>query len=97
MDSGIHTVKDLGAYAFWDTDIESMDLDRDKEVIVSRMFERAKLDDILKAIVYYGIEVCRDIVTSNKYLSKQAMYLAHLLLSVPLEKFKVYDPPRNNL
>lgn len=96
MNTAINTVKDLGQYAFWDTDVESMDLEKDKEVIVSRMFERAKLDDVLKTIVYYGVETCRNIVTANKYLSKQAMYLAHLLLSVPLEKFKAYAPSRDN-
>lgn len=96
MNTAIHTVKDLGQYAFWDTDVESMDLEKDKQVIISRMFERAKLDDVLETIAYYGIEACRDILTPNKYLSKQAMYLAHLLLSVPLEKFKAYALPRDN-
>ena len=92
----IHSVADLGGYAFWDTDVNSLNLEKDKYLIVSRIFERAKLEDVLNTIVFYGIEVCSKILTANKHLSKQAVNLAHLLLSLPLEKFKSYAPPRNN-
>jgi hypothetical protein len=97
MENGIHSVADLAGYAFWDTDITKMDLKKDKQIIIPRIFERAKLDDVLNTIVFYGIDVCSSILRSNKYLSKQAVYLSHLLLSVPLEKFKAHAPPRNNL
>jgi hypothetical protein len=96
MDLPIHSVADLGAYAFWDTDISTLNLEKDKQIIVSRIFERAKLDDVLNTIVFYGTEVCSSILTANKYLTKEAVYLSHLLLALPLEKFKAYASPRNN-
>ena len=97
MENGIHSVADLAAYAFWDTDIIKLDLEKDKQIIIPRIFERAKLDDVLNTIVYYGIDACGSILRANKYLSKQGVYLSHLLLSIPLEKFQAYAPPGNNL
>jgi hypothetical protein len=96
MDMPIRSVADLAAYAFWDTDIAKLNLEKDKQVIISRIFERAKLEDVLNTIAFYGIEVCGSILTANRYLSTQAVYLSHLLLSLPLEKFKAYAPPRSN-
>lgn len=91
-----HSAQDLAPYAFWDTDASQLDLQNDKDTIVSRIFERAKLDDILNTIAYYGIDVCTSILIANAYISRQAMFLAHLLLSVPLKKFEAYATPRNH-
>ena len=96
MKTRIESVVDLGAYAFWDTDVHTLELQKDKKIIVPRLFERAKLEDILNAIIYYGIPACASILKDNPHLSLQAVYLGHLLLSVPLEKFKAYVAPRNH-
>ena len=53
MKKRIESVADLGAYAFWDTDVHALELQKDKKIIVPRLFERAKLEDILNAIIYY--------------------------------------------
>lgn len=90
------TAQDLAPYAFWDTDASQLDLQNDKETIVPRIFERAKLDDILNTIAYYGVDACTSILIANAYISRQAMFLAHLLLSVPLKKFEAYATPRNH-
>lgn len=95
MKTRIDSVADLGAYAFWDADVQALDVQRDKAIILPRLFERAKLDDILKAITYYGISTCSSILKADPNLSKPAVYLGHLLLSIPLEKFKAYASPRN--
>jgi|SRR5665213_1864694 len=96
MDMQIHSVADLGAYAFWDTDISKLSLEKDMQLIIPRIFERGKLADVLNTIVFYGIDACSSILTGNKYLTKQAVYLSHLLLSIPLNKFKAHAAPRNN-
>jgi hypothetical protein len=95
MKSKSISAQDFAPYAFWDTDASQLDLQTDMDIIVSRIFERAKLDDILNTIAYYGVDVCASIMTANRYISRQAMFLAHLLLSVPLKKFEAYAAPRN--
>ena len=83
-------------YAFWDTDVEKMDLHTDKINIVSRIFDRGKLDDVLQFVSFYGKKECIHILINNPYLQKDAMYLAHTLLSIPLQAFKSYALQENN-
>jgi len=61
-----------------------------RKSIVSRIFERGKLDDVLFIIVLYGKEETGKILQSNKYLNRQGIFLAHTLLGIPLEGFKAY-------
>ena len=80
----------LPGYVFWDTDRGQLDLLKDKSMIVSRMFERGKLDDVLSVIVVYGKEEVARVLQDNKYLSRQGLFLAHALLGLPLQDFKSY-------
>ena len=50
---------DLGCYRkalFWDTTIESLDWDKNKEWIVRRVFEYGSEEEILETIRFYGKE-----------------------------------------
>ncbi len=96
MDVESHNRPLIPKYAFWDTDVQTMDLQTDKANIVSRIFDRGKLDDVLQFLSFYGKEECTRILINNAYLQKDAMYLAHTLLSIPLQDFKSYALPKNN-
>jgi len=80
----------LPVYAFWDVDREKLDLEEDKGFIISRMFERAKLDDIFTIVALYGRDATISILERNKYLNRQGLYLAHAILGTPLQNFKAY-------
>ncbi len=80
----------LPGYAFWDVKRENLDFSRDKPFIISRMFERGNLEDVLALVAFYGIDEARNILTSNKYLNRQGLFLAHSLLGLPLQDFKAY-------
>ncbi|KYP13504.1 hypothetical protein [Flavihumibacter sp. CACIAM 22H1] len=80
----------LPGYAFWDVKRENLDFSRDKAFIVSRLFERGKLDDVLSVIVLYGKDETAAILLNNKYLNRQGLFLAHTLLGLPLQDFKAY-------
>ena len=55
-------IPDVGLYAFWDIDKTKLDFNQDKYFIVSRMFERGKLNVVLKIIYYYGIHETKSIL-----------------------------------
>lgn len=80
----------LPKYAFWDIDRENLDFFQDKAFIVSRIFERGKLDDVLSFVVLYGKDETGNILRNNKYLNRQGLFLAHTLLDIPLQEFKSY-------
>ncbi len=90
METKVEIPLTIPKYAFWDTETEKLDLIRNKRNIISRIFNKGKLDDILKFIAFYGLEECIETLTGNEYLQEDAMYLAHTLLSVPLKDFKAY-------
>ena len=90
------SMPDIGLYAFWDIDKTKLNFSRDKDFILSRMLERGTLDDVLKTLSFYGIKEAKRVLTSNKYLSRQAMYLAHVLLNTPIEHFSAYAAHQND-
>jgi len=80
----------LPRYVFWDVKRENLDFSDDKAFIISRVFERGKLEDVFGILSIYGkVEVAR-VLKNNKYLNRQGLFLAHTLLGLPLEDFKSY-------
>ena len=86
----------LPKYAFWDISPEKLDVSGNKEFIISRMFERGKLDDVLSTIVYYGKDEAVKVLRDNKYLNRPGLFLAHTLLGLPLRDFKAYATLKHN-
>ena len=86
----------LPKYAFWDVSPEKLNVSRNKEFIISRMFERGKLDDVLSTIVYYGKDEAVKVLRDNKYLNRPGPFLAHTLLGLPLQDFKAYATLKHN-
>ena len=86
----------LPKYAFWDVSPEKLDVSTNKEFIISRMFERGKLDDVLSTIVYYGKDEAVKVLRDNKYLNRPGLFLAHTLLGQPLQDFKAYATLKHN-
>lgn len=80
----------LPRYIFWDVKREDLDFATDKVFIISRVFERGKLDDVFGVISIYGKDETAKILRNNKFLNRQGLFLAHTLLGLPLEDFKSY-------
>lgn len=80
----------LPRYAFWDVQRDSLDPAKDKQFIISRMFERGNFDDVLSLVAYYGVNEAANALKSNKHLNRQGVFLAHSLLGLPLQDFKAY-------
>lgn len=86
----------LPKYAFWDVSPEKLDISRNRDFIISRMFERGKLDDVVSTIAYYGKDEIGRVLQNNKYLNRPGLFLAHTLLGLPLQDFKSYATFKHN-
>jgi hypothetical protein len=86
----------LPKYAFWDVPLEKLDILRNRDFVISRMFERGKLDDVLSTIAFYGRDSTGSVLQNNKYLTRPGLFLAHTLLGVPLQDFKAYATFKHN-
>lgn len=78
----------LPRYIFWDVKRENLDFCVNKSFIISRIFERGKLDDVLGIIHIYGKQEVGEVLRNNTYLNRDGLYLAHTLLGIPLQDFK---------
>ena len=83
-------------YAFWDIDKSKLSFERDEDFIISRMFERGKLNDLLSIILFYGKKGSTRAVVENEQLSKSGLHLAHVLLGIPLTDFRSYASSRHD-
>jgi hypothetical protein len=52
---------------------ENLDFARDKRFIISGMFERGNLDDVLSFVSFYGKDGAGNILKSNKYLNREGL------------------------
>lgn len=96
MSVAVRPLPNIELYAFWDIDKNKLDFIQDKNFIIPRMFERGKLDDILKIVSFYGLKECKKVLIHNKHLSREGIHLAHVLLGIPLERFIAYATLKHN-
>lgn len=94
MNNAGKQIPEIALDAFWDTDKTKLDFKRQKGFIISRMFEKAAFQDVLKVVYYYGLKETKKALKTNKYLSSDGMYLAHIVLDIPLKDFATYAAPQ---
>ena len=49
---------------FWDTDINTLDWDKNRQWIIRRVFEYGGEDEILETISFYGKDVVKEVLSS---------------------------------
>ena len=49
---------------FWDTDIDTLDWDKNRQWIIRRVFEYGGEEEILETICFYGKDVVKEILSS---------------------------------
>jgi len=80
----------LSMYLFWDCDIDRLDPNIDKKLILERVFSRGTENDEREVFRYYGKNVIKDTVLSIKYFDKKTLNYLSIILNVPKEEFRCY-------
>jgi hypothetical protein len=75
---------------FWDADIASMDMQLNKDFIITKVFEWGRLAELKALLKYYSKEEVAEALTTQKYLSKRTHQFAAAILDIPKEKFRCY-------
>ena len=83
-------VPKISSKAFWDTDMNSLDFDRQKKAIIERIFNDGAWDDILTIINYYGDETVKEALVTAAYLKKSAVLLSAKIFKIDPRQFKCY-------
>jgi hypothetical protein len=80
----------LSKYLFWDCNIERLDPNIDKKLILERVFSRGTENDEREAFNYYGKNVIKDTVLDIKYFDKKTLNYLSIVFNIPKEEFRCY-------
>jgi hypothetical protein len=82
----------LSKFAFWDIDLEKMDLDRFADFAITRVFERGTEQDIWEIIRYFGEPRITDSLTHASTLQPRAIAVAQKLFGLSPSQFACSIP-----
>ena len=80
----------LSKYLFWDYNVNTLDPNIDKNLILERVFTRGTENDEKEIFNYYGKELIKDAVLNIKYLDKKTLNYLSIVFDISKESFKCY-------
>ena len=80
----------LNKHLFWDTNINSIDLDKHKQAIIERVNERGSWNEFKEMLEFYGRDIVIESVKKVRYFSDKTMYLISGYFNIPLGDLRCY-------
>jgi hypothetical protein len=80
----------LSKFLFWDYDVNILDPNIDKNIILERVFTRGTENDEKEIFNYYGKTLIKDTVLNIKYFDKKTLNYLSIIFNISKEKFKCY-------
>ncbi len=74
---------------FWDVDINKLDIQKNKDFIISRVLEHGILKDIHELKKEYSSEEIKKVVKNTKNISRKTATFWANILNIPLKEVKV--------
>jgi hypothetical protein len=89
--------KDLKPQYFWDVDIDKLDVDRSKRLIIERVFGLGTAEEIMHIRNYYGTRVVINVLQRLNYMDPKTLNFVSKLFNVSLQSFKCYTRKQSNI
>jgi hypothetical protein len=89
MDNSSFLVQ-LSQYLFWDYNVNMLNPDCDKKLIIERVFTRGTEMDEKILFSYYGKDAIQDCVLNIKYFDKKTLNYLSIVFDIAKEKFECY-------
>jgi len=80
--------KILSKRCFWDVDIESLDIRKNKSFIISRTLEHGTMQDIIALKSMYPIKEISEVVKNSRNISRSTAVFWANILDIPLEEVR---------
>ena len=80
----------LSESLFWDIDVHQIDEQKNKKIIIERVFTRGDIPDIRTIIQLYGLDTIKQEIVKAGFLDKKTLKWASDFLDIPVTKFKCY-------
>lgn len=90
MKANKEIVLGLSATLFWDTDPQSVDLDKHALFIVERVLIRGTWEEFQRILTYYGKEALGSYACQIRHLDKKTFSFCASYFNIPKENFRCY-------
>ena len=80
----------LSESLFWDLDITKLDEQKNKRIIVERVFSLGDITDVKAIIKLYGIDTIKQEIIKAGFLDKKTLKWVSDFLNIPIIKFKCH-------
>jgi hypothetical protein len=81
---------------FWDTDVNSIDLEKQKSAVIQRIFTRGNLEEFYEALEYYGKETCKDTLLDSRWLDEKTLSFCSVIFDTPISQFRCFTLAQSN-
>jgi hypothetical protein len=92
----LYILRNLRPQYFWDVNVDNLDLNRSKKLIIERVFTMGTSKEIMMVKNYYGEEVVIEVLKSLNYIDPKTLNFVSKLFNVSLESFKCYSRKQLN-
>jgi hypothetical protein len=75
---------------FWDTDIKTIDLQKNKKQVIERTIMRGLREEFDALIAFYGLDTIKETVLTARYLDKYTLAFCTTLFDIPKTEFRCY-------
>ena len=75
---------------FWDIDLQQFDEDKNKRIIIERVFSMGEISDVKTIIQFYGIENIKKEIVNAGFLDNKTIYWVSEFLNIPKTEFKCF-------
>ena len=83
-------INNLSPHLFWDVDMNSLDFEKSKKLIIQRVLDYGLIDDWQIIFKTYGIsEIAKTAITLRDLDKKSASFIS-VLSKIPIEQFLCY-------
>jgi len=83
-------IEQLNNAYFWDVDINQLDEEKSKRLIIERVLNYGNLYEIKLIKNFYGIKEIKSILCKLSYVDPKTLNFVSLLFKLPKTKFKCY-------
>lgn len=83
-------VKNLPQHLFWDVDITKLDGEKNRRLIIERIFLRGDIPDFKVLMQHYDLDIIKKEVVKIGFLDKKTLKWASDFLNIPKTEFRCY-------
>lgn len=81
---------------FWDSDIKTIDLQKHKKSIISRVLMRGTHEEFVELLKFYGKRTVKKVALNTRYLDKYTLAFCVTLFDTPKTEFRCYNWSQSN-